>query len=127
MKFDTNQKTGVLYLLPALAVVGAWIMLLVLHIPPPIRPFEVLLFVLSENPSLLWLRWFLVLPLLYVALSAAYFTPIARERAGAIVLLVIGIVAALACWIAFDAWLATVATVPVFASYQSVREKLIPD
>ncbi len=125
MKFSTNQKTGVLYALPALAIVAAWIMLLVIQNPPPAKPLEVLLFVLAENPSLIWLRWFLILPLLYVTISALYFTPLARDRTGAIVLLAIGVAAALVCWFSFDVWLATVATVPLLGSYQSVREKFI--
>lgn len=127
VKLNANQRAGVLYALPALSFVGAWILLLVVQNPPPAKPLEVLIFVLSENPSLIWLRWFLMLPLLYVLVAATYFTPIARQRAGAVVLFAIGAGAAALCWVTFDAWLATVATLPVIASYQSAREKFIAD
>jgi hypothetical protein len=122
VKLSTNQGAGVLYALPILAVVGAWVLLLVVHNPPPAKPFQVLVFILSEKPSLLWLQWFFAVPLLYLAMSTAYFTRVARNLAGSLVLLVLGAVAALACWITFDAWFATIVTIPLIASYQSVRE-----
>lgn len=125
VKISTNRGAGLLYLMPVVAVAGAWVLLLVVHNPTPSKPLEVLWFILAENPSLLWLRWFLAVPVIYVALSAAYVTPLARGRAGAILLLVLGTVAAVTCWVAFDPWFGVVATVPLVASYQSVREKFI--
>lgn len=118
----TNAKAGLLYLLPALAVLLNWWILLFYDNPPNITPSSTLNFVLTEEPQRLWFRWLIVLPALCLVLSAAYFSRVAQTRRGAIALLVVGIALALAAWLSVTHELALFVSLPLLYGLSHVRQ-----
>ena len=121
MALNVNQKAGLLYMLPVVVGVASWFALLLFLSPPAADPLETLIFLLGENPQMLWFRWFLVLPLLCLLLAAGYFSHVVKQRLLSIMLFLIGIIVSLACWVSFDWWVAVTATLPLAYGYLSVR------
>ena len=125
MTLDTNRKAGMLYILPVIAILVSWLIFLFVISPPVVRPFELLIFVISEKPQLLWMRWFMALPVLCLLLAASYFSQFAQRQVSSIILFIIGIAVCLVCWMSFDWWVALTATLPLIYGYLSVRAHFI--
>ena len=112
-----EKWTAIAYLAPAAAVVGIWaILLFVSSDTPGAGPTDMLRYALVEAPERYRFWWLAALPMICVALSAAYLFPIARERSGAIVLCGVRVVLALATWLTMDWTIAVFATIPLLFS-----------
>jgi len=117
----SSAKAGLLYLLPALAVLSIWWILLRYENPPNVTPSSTLKFVLTEGAQQLWFRWLIALPALCLALSAAYFSRVAQTRRGAVALLVVGIALALAAWFSVTHEIALFVSLPLLYSVSHAR------
>ena len=121
MTLDANRKAGRLYIFPVIAILASWLIFVFVISPPVVRPLELLIFVISEKPQLLWMRWFMALPVLCLLLAASYFSQLAQQQIPSIMLFLMGIAVCLVCWMSFDWWVALTATLPLIFGYLSVR------
>jgi hypothetical protein len=117
-----STKAGLLYLLPTLAALFIWWVLLFHDNPPNVTPSSTLSFVLTEGPQQLWFHWFIALPVLCLGLSVAYFSSVAKSRQGAVVLLVVGIALALAAWLSVTDELALFVSLPLLYGVIHARD-----
>lgn len=122
MRIRTNTVAAILYVLPALATLGAWYVLLFVPAGGFVTPQSTLHYVLTEEPRRLWFYWFLVAPVLWIGLSLAYLTPAALRLPGAIILLGLGTPIAVAAWLTLTFELALFASLPLVHGVKCVRE-----
>ena len=124
MKLSNNAITGLLFLLPAFAVLGFWYILLFFGNPQCCdNPLESLRFFLNESPQPILFRWLLILPALYLTFTGLYFSRIPRSRLGAIGLFSASVLLAIASWLTVTST-AIFATLPLIYGFKSVREHL---
>lgn len=101
-----------LYVLPVVAVLGVWCILLFVA-DGPATPRNIFEYLLIEAPERHWFNWLLAAPVLWSALAAAYLTPLATRRAGNIALLGIGGSVAVAAWLTLSFEIALFASLPI--------------
>lgn len=115
---------GVLYIFPALTLLAMWGTMLFCYLGPAETPGGILRYSLIESPYRLSLIWLALLPLIFLGLSAAYFSRLAQSRWGAIALLVASIALAIAAWVYTSLDLAFCITVPVAYTVMHLRRVL---
>jgi hypothetical protein len=115
-------KAALLYVLPAVAVVVVWYLILFEGDAPGVTPRSTFAFVLTDGPRPLWFRWLFALPFLSLALALAYATAIARTRAGSVLLLLLGALLAIASWLTVSAEIAILATLPLVYGFINTRD-----
>ena len=113
MKIAPETSAAIAYLLPAAAVAGIWIILLFVGNAPQSGPSDMLRYALREAPERYIFWWMALLPILYLALSAAYFSSVARIRNVAIALCLVGVILSAATWLTMDWTIALFATLPL--------------
>jgi hypothetical protein len=121
-KLSANAKAALLYLLPALTIFGVWYITLFANNPPGVTPAGAFRFFLNEGPSPVWFRWFLIFPLLCLALSGAYASRLPRTRIGSSVLFAAAVSLAVGAWLTMTFAVALTASLPVFYGYVSVMQ-----
>ncbi|MDA8094636.1 MAG: hypothetical protein M0T84_12165 [Betaproteobacteria bacterium] len=122
MKLSPSKKAALLYVFPILALVGMWCVVLFVANPPASTPVSLLAFLLTESPCSAQLQWLLVLPALCVALSAAYSSRLPHTRAGALALLSLGVVLAVAAWLTVTPKVAFFVSLPLLYGFSTVKE-----
>ncbi|HWK82296.1 MAG TPA: hypothetical protein VNS61_01050 [Caldimonas sp.] len=120
MRFHT--KAGLLYLLPAIAVLVVWYLLLFEGNVPGVTPKSTFAFVLTEGARPWWFRWLFVLPFLCFTLAAAYQSRLAALRVGSVVLLSLGVALAAATWLTVSSEIALFTTLPLAYAFLSTKE-----
>lgn len=123
MKLSTNSIAGLLFLLPALAALGIWYILLFMDNPPCINPLESLRYFLTEPPMSMWFRWLLIFPVLCLTFSGLHFSRFSQSRLGSIGLFSLGVLLAVATWFTFQA-IGIFATLPLIYSFKNMRDHL---
>jgi hypothetical protein len=126
MSYSANKATGLLYILPAVAVLGIWYILLFAGNSSAHTSIDTIAYFLSgQTNEMILSRWMLVaFPLLCIALSIAYFSRIPRIRGGAIVLFFAGVLLALVAWGTVSPGLAGLVSAPLFIAFKEVRRHL---
>lgn len=120
-KLAPEKWTGIAYLATAAAVAGIWGILLFVGNSPKSGPFDMLRYVLHEEPER-WIFWWLVaLPIACLLLSASYFSTVACGKVGAIALCAIGVALAGATWLTLDWTIALFVTAPLWFSVPSAK------
>jgi len=120
----SHTKAGLLYLLPAGAVVVVWYLMLFGVDMTSVVPNRTLPSVLSEGPRPWWFRWLFVLPFLCLGLAGAYCSRFATRKTGALVLLAIGSALALATWLTVTSEIALCTTLPLAYGVLVAHESL---
>lgn len=120
MRFHT--KAGLLYLLPAIAVLVVWYLLLFEGSAPGVTPKGTFAFVLTEGARPWWFRWLFALPFLCLSLAAAYLPRVAALRVGAVVLLTLGVALAVATWLTVSSEIALLTTLPLAYALLNAKE-----
>ena len=123
MKLSTSSIAGLLYLLPALAALGIWYILLFMDNPPCINPLESLRYFLTEPPQSMWFRWLLVLPVLCLTFSGLHFSKFPQSRLGSIVIFSFGVLLAIATWLTVQA-IGIFTTLPLLYGFKNMRGHL---
>ena len=128
MTYSMNKVVGMLYLLPAFAVIGIWYVLLFVGNPTADTPIDAITYFLSDKTNeTAWFLWPLVVfPLLCLLLSIAYFSRVPRARVGTLFLFFAGVSLALAAWITTNSGLAGLVSAPLFLAFKEVRRYLTP-
>jgi hypothetical protein len=109
----SHTKAGLLYVLPAAAVLVVWYLLLFEGSAPGVTPKGTFAFVLTEGARPWWFRWLFALPFLSMALAAAYCTHSAATRVGSALLLALGVALAVASWLTVSPEIALFTTLPL--------------
>jgi hypothetical protein len=120
MRFHT--KAGLLYLLPAVAVLVVWYLLLFEGNAPGVTPKGTFAFVLTEGARPWWFRWLFALPFLCLSLAAAYLSRLAALRVGSVMLLTLGVALAAATWLTVSSEIALFTTLPLAYALLSIKE-----
>jgi len=123
MNPTTNRKAGLLYLLAVLVMLPFWYIILFVHNPPSLNPLDSFLYLLNEPPYRSHFWWLLVLPILCLSLAVAYFSRLAKARAGAFFLFGVGALLALASWLSVSA-VAIFVSLPLFYAFVNCRQHL---
>ena len=123
MALSTSAKAALCYVLPAVTVLGIWIILVFVSNSSTVTAMSNLRWFLIQAPNPQWYRWFLVFPGLCVLMSAAYASTRFRSRAGFRTLFALGAALAIAAWFTFSPGIAVTATLPLMYGYLAVREK----
>lgn len=124
MKFSAHQKAALLYLLPVLAVVGVWVILLFSGNPASPSPLSTLRFALTEGPKPSLFQWFGALPLLCLILAAAHISRVTRTRVGPQVLFALGLCLAVATWVTVVPEIAIFVSLPLVYGFLAAKEAL---
>jgi hypothetical protein len=122
MKSAPQIKAALLYLLPTLAVLGVWYLLLTKGNSEQSSAIGTLTFVLTEGPMPIWFRWLLLLPVLFLGVAAGYASPLSRSRRGAQVLLGLGVLVAASAWLTVSTEVAVFASLPLVYGLLLVRQ-----
>ena len=122
MQVPSNRKAAALYVLPVLAVLGIWYVLLFTANTSGTTPRSTFIFVLTEGPRPLWFAWLLLLPLLCCALAAAYLSSAIRNRKGALSLFASGLALAAGAWATVAPEVALFVTLPLLYGFQCIKE-----
>lgn len=109
----SHTKAGLLYVLPVVAVLVVWYLLLFEGTAPGVTPKGAFAFVLTEGARPWWFRWLFALPFLSLALAAAYCTRPATTRFGSALLLALGVALAIASWLTVSPEIALFTTLPL--------------
>jgi len=118
---SAHTKAALLYVLPVLAVLGIWYLLLFAGTPSASSPRSTLAFVLTEGAQPWWFRWLLVLPALCVALGAAHLSRVAHTRAGSLWLFVLGSALSVAAWLTVAWEIAVFVSLPLLYGFLGAR------
>jgi hypothetical protein len=121
---NSNVKAGWLYVLPGLAVLGIWYVLLFTANSSGTTPLSTFVFVLTEGPKPWWFAWLLLLPILCFALAVAYMTRLPKSRIGSAWLFASGVALALAAWATVSTEVALFATLPLWYGFRCVKERI---
>jgi hypothetical protein len=124
MKLTANHKAGILYLLPVLALLGVWYILLSIHNPSVVNPVDNFLYLLNTSPYQQNFRWLLALPCLCLLLAISYFSRLAQVQSGALGLLVMGVFLALGAWFTVSTPIAIFVSVPLYYAFINSRQHL---
>jgi len=116
--------TAALYLLAALVTLGVWYVLLYMNNPPDAKPIDYLLYYLNEPPSQAVFWRLLALPVLCLALAAAYFSKWSQTRNGAISLFGVAAPLALASWWSAPLPIASLVSVALWYGFVVLRPHL---
>ena len=122
MNLTASTKAGALYLLPALAVLSIWWVLLFVANSPGVTPLSTLRFVLTEGPQRHWFYWLIAMPIHFVLLAGAYWSRLTRTKGGAVGLFLVGSAVSLAAWFTVTWEVAMFATVPLLYGFRSIKE-----
>ena len=114
-------KAGLLYFLPALAILGVWYEILFVGNPPGITPSGTLRALLSDDFKGPWLRWFAVLPVLCLGLAGVYLSGVPKTRKWAIILAALGTCLAAAAWLTVQPSVSVLVTLPLVYGFLSLR------
>jgi hypothetical protein len=120
MKVPPQIKAALLYLLPTVAVLAIWSVLL--FIDQRSSALDTLAFLITEGPQPLWFLWLLALPICLLALAASYASPLARSHRGSRVLLALGISLASCTWLTVSTEVAVFASIPVLYGFLAARQ-----
>jgi hypothetical protein len=123
MNLTPSTKAGALYILPAIAVLSIWWVLLFVENSPGVTPLGTLRFVLTEGPQRHWFYWLIALPILCALLTGAYWSRLTRNRSGAVGLFVVGAVVSLAAWFTVTWEIAMFATLPLLYGFRCIKEQ----
>lgn len=126
MKLTANNTAAVLYLLAALATLGVWYVLLYMNNSPGANPTDNLRYFLNEPPSQAVFWRLLALPVLCMALAAAYSSKWSQTRRGAIGLFGVGLALALASWWSAPLPVAGLVSIALWYGFVVLRSHLIP-
>lgn len=122
LKLTANTMAAVLYLLAALATLGVWYVLL--YMPSGTNPMDYLRYFLSESPSQAVFWRLLALPILCLALAAAYFSKWSQTRNCAVSLFGVGVALALASWWTAPLHIASLVSVALWYGFVVLRPHL---
>jgi len=120
------MKAALLYVLPVLALLGMWYLLLFTGTTSASSPGSTLLFLLTEGPKPNWFRWLLLLPLLCAVLAAAHVSRLTRTRSGSVLLLVIGSGLAAAAWVTVAPEIALFVSLPLVYGFLGAKSMWRP-
>jgi len=123
MNTSAHRKAALLYVLPVLAVLGIWYLLLFTGNTPASSASSTFVFMVTEGAGPYWFRWLLVLPLLCVALGVAHVSPVATSRTGAVVLLALGSALAVAAWVTVAHEIALFVSLPLVYGFIAVKRQ----
>lgn len=98
MAIRATTWASLLYLIPALGGLGSWFLIVGLGNDSIASIKETALYMLNEEPTRVFFRWMLALPIIGLALSVAYMSEIGRRKTGLVALLGVGVLHALAAW-----------------------------
>lgn len=119
MKWGPEKIAGILYVLPALAILPFWYILLFVGIPANPNYGEMLhtLFIEDPNRELFW--YHTALPVICAALAAAYLRGVPPYSTAAQVMFGGGVVLALSAWLLSNAGIAIFVTLPLICSVKA--------
>jgi len=119
---SAQTKTSMLYILPAIAALIAWYMLICVGNFQQTSLFEALRFNLFESYNAAWFRWFLALPFLCLFFSAAYLSSLSRSCFWSAAFFTGGAILAIASWLTVAGEVAFFVTLPLSYGFISAKQ-----
>ena len=119
MKWTSEKIAGVMYILPALAVLPMWYILFFLGNPPNpnYREMFAARFIDDPHRGLFW--YHAILPLICVIFAVAYLSNISKIRFAVGLLCVAGGALAISAWLMSNEAIAIFVTLPLFFAVQA--------
>ncbi len=108
-----HTKAGLLYLLPVVAMLITWYIILFRDNPPGVTPWNTLAYLLTSEPRVSWFRWLTAIPFISLMFAVANFSRIVKSRSGSFIVVALGAAFALAAWITSSIDIALLTTLPL--------------
>jgi hypothetical protein len=124
MKWTSERIVSITYVLPVLAAIGTWYVLIFTNNLPNSDYGKLLRTWFFDVPERHVFWAMAALSVLCLVLAVAYLLPFARKRVGASVLCLIGILVALVAWLVLSSSLAIFASLPLLFSVPIAKRHL---